>query len=87
MQAKTLVEPLADTVEEAEVERLKNTLGDVEMETLIEKIADTLLERKARTLLETEAKKLLYSLADTVGKADVGKLGQHWLTGKQRQSP
>ena len=31
------------------------------------------------TLLETEAKKLLYTLADTVGKADVGKLGQPWL--------
>ena len=54
MEAKTLVETLADTLEEAEVEKLKNTLSDVEMETLIEKIADTLLERKGHFLKQRQ---------------------------------
>ena len=53
MEAETLVDTLADTLEQAEAERLNNTLGDVEMATLIDKMADTLVGRKARTLLET----------------------------------
>lgn len=53
MAAETLVDKLADTLEDAEAERPSHREGDVEMEQLIDTIADTLLERKAKTLFET----------------------------------
>ena len=53
MAAETLLDNLADTLEDAEAERPCHRQGDVEMEQLIDTIADTPLERKTKTLFET----------------------------------
>ena len=57
-----MVNTLADLLKEAQAETLSHTQGDVEIEALIDKMADTLLERKFKTfyktLAEAEAMKL-----------------------------
>jgi len=67
-----MVDTLADTHKEAQAETLSHTQANVEIEALINIMADKLLERKAKTFLDTlgdvEAIKLLYTLAYTVGK-------------------
>lgn len=76
MAAETLLDALADTLEDAEAERPSHTQGNVEMKALIDTIADTPLERKGITILETlgdvDSTKVLYTLVDTVGKTEAG---------------
>ena len=71
---ETLNYMLADMLEKAQAERLGHTLGDVEMEALIEIMTDTLLERKDRTLSITIAAlqpmKLFYILSDMACNAE-----------------
>ena len=57
-----MVNTLAESHKEAQAETLSHTQGDVEIEALIDIMADTLLERKFKTfhkrLAEVEAMKL-----------------------------
>lgn len=76
----TLVDRLGDTIKEAKADRLSHTQSEVEVEALINIMADTLPERKVKTFLNTpgvaQAMKLVYTLGDTVGKTPTGNL-QH----------
>lgn len=78
MEAKTLIDKLGDAPKGVITERLVYSLGDVEIEAIIDIIADTLLERNAKTLLKTLSnvggKKILHTLADTVCKTQTSKL-------------
>lgn len=53
MEAKALVATLADTVEEAEVNKICDTLGNVMAEGVIDMMADTLLEDMKKTFGHT----------------------------------
>ena len=57
-----MVNTLADTLKEAQAETLSHTQGNVEIEALINIMADTFLESKfktfVKTLAEVEAMKL-----------------------------
>lgn len=78
MEAKTLIDKLGNTPKGVITERLVYSLGDVEIEGIIDIIADTLLERNAKTLFKTLSnvgvKKILHTLADTVCKTPTSKL-------------
>lgn len=53
MEAKALVATLADTVAEAEVNKICDTLGNVMAEGVIDMMADTLLEDMKKTFGHT----------------------------------
>ena len=57
-----MVNTVADSLKEAQAETLSHSQGDVEIEALIDIMADTLLERNFKTfhktLAEVEAMKL-----------------------------
>ena len=79
-----MVDTLADTLKEAQAETLSHTQGNVEIEALINIMAEKLLEKTVKTFLNTlgdvEAIKLLYTLADTVGKNRPVNFNTQWLT-------
>ena len=72
----------ADMVKESQAETLSHKQGNVEMEAPINIMAHTVLDIKVKKFLKTlgdvQAMKLFYTLADTVDKAESGKL-QHTL--------
>ena len=78
MKTKTMDDTRADLVKEWQAETLSHKQGNVEMKAPINIMALTVLDIKVKTFLKTlgdvKAMKLFYTSADTVDKAQSGKL-------------
>ena len=76
---RPLVDRLADTLAEVEAETLGDRLGELEAEPLVDRLADTLAEVEAETLGdrlgELEAEPLVDRLADTLAEVEAEALG------------
>ena len=78
MKTKIMDDTRADMVKEWQAETLSHKQGNVEMKAPINIMAQTVLDIKVKTFLKTlgdvKAMKLFYTSADTVDKAQSGKL-------------
>ena len=78
MKTKTMDDTRADMVKESQAETLSHKQGNVEMKAPINIMAQTVLDIKVKTFLKTlgdvKLMKLFYTSADTVDKAQSGKL-------------